>query len=57
MKKHTTVVPMLMQLAQPEYMCTNCGDKFYIDTEYKGVYPVECRHCHVLFNWNDAKKL
>ena len=56
-KVDATVIPMLMQLARPEYMCTACDAKFFIDTEYKGKYPTECRYCQATFNWDYAKKL
>jgi DNA-directed RNA polymerase subunit RPC12/RpoP len=42
--------PMLMQLAEPEYMCPKCGYKFYVYNKEKR--PNECRHCRVSFKWN-----
>ena len=41
--------PMLMQLAEPEFMCPKCGDKFYIhDIDKK---PIKCWHCGLVFDW------
>lgn len=41
--------PMLMQLAEPEFMCSNCGDKFYIyDVDKK---PNKCGYCGLVFDW------
>ena len=42
--------PMLMQLAEPEYMCPKCGCKFYVYDKNKR--PNECSHCRVSFKWN-----
>lgn len=44
--------PMLMQLAEPEYMCPKCGDKFYVyDVDKK---PSKCKDCGLVFEWNFA---
>ena len=44
--------PMLMQLAEPEYMCPKCGDKFYVyDVDKK---PSKCKNCGLVFEWNFA---
>lgn len=41
--------PMLMQLAEPEFMCPKCGDKFYIyDVDKK---PNKCGYCGLVFDW------
>ena len=37
-----------MQLAELEYMCTECGYKFYINKNRK---PKECLYCKVTFDW------
>lgn len=42
------IKPMLMQLAEPEYMCTECGYKFYINKNRK---PKECLYCTATFDW------
>lgn len=42
------VKPMLMQFAEPEYMC-ECGYKVYPDT-WK---PNYCAYCGAKFNWED----
>lgn len=45
------VKPVLMQLAEPEYMCPECGYKFYVyDKENR---PNECRYCNVSFKLNE----
>jgi hypothetical protein len=41
--------PMLMQLAEPEFMCPKCGDKFYLyDTNET---PSKCCYCGLVFDW------
>ena len=44
------VKPMLMQLAEPEYMCPKCGHKFYVYNKEKR--PNGCKHCNAPFEWN-----
>ena len=40
-----------MQLAEPEYMCTECGYKFY------GVEAIEeCPICGAKFDWSEPFK-
>ena len=41
--------PMLMQLAEPEYMCPKCGYKFYVYDEDKR--PSKCEDCGLVFDW------
>ncbi|HGD0580665.1 TPA: hypothetical protein ACH354_002328 [Clostridium perfringens] len=41
-----TIKPMLMQFAEPEYMC-ECGYKFYT---YKNK-PKRCEYCGRRFDW------
>lgn len=41
--------PMLMQLAEPEYMYTSCGCKFYVYSKEK---PEKCDYCKQIFDWN-----
>lgn len=45
------VKPMIMQLAEPEYMCPECGVKFY--AWHKDERPAECEYCKVQFDWED----
>lgn len=47
------VRPMIMQLAEPEYMCPVCGVKFY---SYSGERPEKCSHCNTEFDWYPSKK-
>ena len=42
------IKPMLMQYAEPEYMCIECGVKFYTYSEEK---PTKCKHCGIAFEW------
>ena len=44
------VKPMLMQLAELEYMCPKCGCKFYVYDKNKR--PYKCRYCDISFEWN-----
>lgn len=46
MKTKLTVKPMLMQLAEPEFMCPECGFKFYGIKRFE-----ECPHCNANFIW------
>ena len=46
--------PMLMQLAEPEYMCPKCGYKFYVYDEDKR--PDKCESCDLTFEWDWDKK-
>lgn len=46
--------PMLMQLAEPEYMCPKCGDKFYVYNENKR--PNKCKNCDLTFKWDWSLK-
>ena len=48
--KATAIKPMLMQLAEPEYMCTECGVKFFLKD--KNNPPKNCSYCNIKFNWN-----
>lgn len=41
--------PVIMQLAEPEFMCEKCGYKFYVYEWDKR--PTKCE-CGVLFDWN-----
>lgn len=54
--KDNTVRPMLMQLAEPEYMCPKCGNKFYLETRDDVLVldnrPEECKHCKAVFKWD-----
>lgn len=43
-----SIKPMLMQFAEPEYMC-KCGYKFYT-YNWK---PNYCSYCGKKFNWED----
>lgn len=43
------IQPIIMQLAEPEFMCEKCGCKFYV-YEWDN-RPMKCE-CGVLFNWN-----
>lgn len=45
------VIPVRMQFREPEYMCPECGNKFYT---YKQ-NPVACSYCKSIFSW-DIKK-
>lgn len=45
-----TAKPMLMQYAEPEYMCPKCGYKFYVHDREKR--PNECGYCAVVFDWS-----
>lgn len=51
--------PMLMQLTDPEYMCTKCHAKFYLkdwDTfKNKKELPTQCKYCNDTFDWESAK--
>jgi transcription elongation factor Elf1 len=52
------VKPMLMQLAEPEYMCPECGFKFYLTlNEDKAInhFPTHCGFCDKEFNWINDK--
>lgn len=40
------IKPMLMQFAEPEYMC-KCGYKFYVYSEK----PKHCACCNMEFDW------
>lgn len=44
------IKPMLMQFAEPEYMCPKCGYKFYVYN--KDQRPNECMCCNSSFEWN-----
>lgn len=45
------IKPMLMQLAEPEYMCPKCGNKFYVyDKEER---PNKCKYCNISFKWDE----
>lgn len=48
--------PMKMQAAEPEYMCTECGFKFYAHQSNR---PDQCPYCKATFKWNgySAEKL
>ena len=46
--------PMLMQLAEPEYMCPKCGHKFYIYDRNKR--PNKCEHCNLIFEWRNKEE-
>ena len=39
---------MLMQFNEPEYMCTECGYKFYV----YGYKPISCAYCGSKFDWS-----
>lgn len=41
LEKQIPVKPVIMQLAEPEYMCPECGNKFYVYGE-KRKYCSEC---------------
>lgn len=47
-KNETYVKPMLMQYAEPEYMC-DCGYKFYTYSSK----PNCCSYCGAKFNWEN----
>ena len=47
--KTNAIKPMLMQLAEPEYMCTKCGAKFFVKD--KNNPPEHCEYCKINFNW------
>lgn len=50
------VKPMLMQLAEPEYMCPECGFKFYLilsDERIINYFPSHCSYCNKEFSWKD----
>ena len=51
------VKPMLMQLAEPEYMCPECGFKFYLLLNEDGTdiksFPKHCGYCGEEFNWKE----
>lgn len=49
--KQKRVTPMLMQYAEPEYMCPNCGNKFYL---YDSA-PAKCEVCGSSFVWDDKE--
>lgn len=42
------VRPMLMQFNEPEYMCSECGYKFYVYT----LEPICCAYCGRKFDWS-----
>lgn len=44
------VKPMLMQLAEPEYMCPKCGYKFYAYNKNKRLN--KCEYCNIPFEWD-----
>jgi predicted Zn-ribbon and HTH transcriptional regulator len=50
------VKPMLMQLAEPEYMCPKCGFKFYLEIRNDKIVldnkPNACSNCGCTFDWN-----
>ena len=47
-----SIKPMLVQLAEPEYMCTDCGYKFF------GVKAIEkCPICGINFDLSEPYKL
>lgn len=50
-KDEKLVIPIRMQLSEPEYMCPECGVKFYTYQEN----PVACSYCKKVFFW-DIKK-
>lgn len=41
--------PVVMQLAEPEYMCPNCGTKFYF--WHISERPDRCLNCDAEFDW------
>lgn len=45
------VKPILMQLLEPEYMCPECGYKFYIYNKNKK--PKKCEYCNTTFEWGE----
>jgi DNA-directed RNA polymerase subunit RPC12/RpoP len=50
--------PMLMQLAEPEYMCPECGFKFYLTLNEDGIinyFPTHCGYCNKEFVWTDKR--
>lgn len=51
--------PMLMQLRDPEYMCTKCHAKFYLKDwdvfKNKKELPIQCKYCNDTFDWENAK--
>jgi DNA-directed RNA polymerase subunit RPC12/RpoP len=52
------VKPMLMQLAEPEYMCPECGFKFYLTLSKEKIlnyFPTHCGYCGKEFKWKDDK--
>lgn len=48
------VKPMIMQAAEPEYMCPKCGVKFYV--WHRNERPKICEYCHVEFDWESKNK-
>ena len=53
-----TVKPMVMQLAEPEYMCPECGFKFYLILNEDGIiksYPKHCGFCGEEFEWTNMR--
>lgn len=52
--KNNKLEPMLMQLAEPEYMCPKCGYKFYVYNETKR--PNKCEHCNLIFKWENKEE-
>lgn len=44
-----SIRPMLMQFNEPEYMCTECGYKFYV---YSSLKPASCFYCGSKFDWS-----
>ena len=51
--------PMLMQLAEPEYMCPKCGFKFYLVLDEKGYIkslPTKCTYCGEKFDWESMSE-
>lgn len=50
------VKPMLMQLAEPEYMCPECGFKFYLTLSKDRIinsFPSHCGYCDKEFSWKN----
>lgn len=50
-KDEKLVIPIRMQLSEPEYMCPKCGVKFYVYNEN----PEVCSYCKIAFAWDDNK--
>jgi DNA replicative helicase MCM subunit Mcm2 (Cdc46/Mcm family) len=48
------VKPMLMQFAEPEFMCPECGNKFYVYTDDT---PKECKGCGAEFIWTNKSNI